>query len=108
MAADLDGDGDLDIVAGVFTAGPLGTDESRLPTLVWLEQTKPGRFERHVLEVGSPTHATLDVGDFDQDGDVDVVAGVFTIGRPSRASVDVWENQSAGSPAGASKKGGGS
>ena len=105
VAADLDGDGDLDIVACVFTAGPLGTDESRLPSLVWLEQTKPGRFERHVLEVGNPTHATLDAGDYDRDGDVDVVAGIFTMGRPAQASVDVWENQGAGRPAGAAKKG---
>lgn len=92
VAVDLDGDGDLDIVASVFTAGSLGGAETGLPSLVWLEQVRPGQFVKHTLEVGNPTHATLDVGDFDQDGDVDIVTGVFTMGQKSESWVDVWEN----------------
>jgi hypothetical protein len=92
VAVDLDGDGDLDIVASVFTAGSLGGAEARIPSLVWLEQVKPGQFVKHTLEIGNPTHATLDVGDFDRDGDLDIVTGVFTMGQRSESWVDVWEN----------------
>ena len=39
QAADLDGDGDLDIVASAFVSGEAAP---RLASLVWLEQTAPG------------------------------------------------------------------
>ena len=98
QATDLDGDGDLDVVACAFTAGALGGVEARLPSLVWLEQVRPGRFERRTLELGQPTHATLDAGDFDADGDVDLVTGVFVMGGGAPAWVDVWENTTARRP----------
>ena len=95
VAADLDGDGDLDVAACAFTAGSVGESISRLPSVVWLEQVKPGRFERHTLELGNMTHATLDVGDFDRDGDVDIVVGsFFDVGGSAERWVDVWENLS--------------
>jgi hypothetical protein len=90
QAADLDGDGDLDIVAGAFVSGEAA---SRLPSLVWLEQTAPGRFERHTLEAGSPSHATLDLGDVDGDGKPDIVAGWFALGKGLGAWADIWRNE---------------
>ena len=42
QAADLDGDGDLDVVAAALLAGGSDVDETLLPALVWLEQTTPG------------------------------------------------------------------
>jgi hypothetical protein len=92
VAADLNGDGLLDIVACALLAGGSDVDESTLPALVWLEQTKPGTFVRHTIDMGTPRHATLDVGDVDGDGDLDIVTGVFSIGKPSDAWIEVWVN----------------
>ena len=41
--------------------------------------------------MGLPRHATLDVGDVDGDGDLDIVAGNFSIERDESSDwVDVW------------------
>jgi len=92
QAADLDGDGDLDIVAAALLAGGSDVDERVLPALVWLEQTAPGTFTRHTIEMGVPRHATLDLGDIDRDGDIDIVTGNFSIGPLDKSSVEVWVN----------------
>ena len=90
---DLDGDGDLDVVAGALLAGGSDVDETTLPAIVWLERTGPTTFVRHTIEVGYPRHASLDVGDIDGDGDIDIVAGNFAANRPVTGWVQVWENQ---------------
>jgi hypothetical protein len=92
-AADIDGDGDLDIIACALLAGGSDVDETTLPALVWLEQTKRGIFTRHTIEMGTPRHATLDAGDIDGDGDIDIVVGNMSIDKPSSAWIDVWVNQ---------------
>ena len=71
---------------------PWVSSTSRSPSLVWLEQTSRGVFARHTLEVGKPYHATLDVGDFDHDGDIDIVVGNFVLQPKPMDWVDVWEN----------------
>ena len=91
-AADVDADGDLDIVAAAFT-GVVDSAKAALPSLVWLQQVRPGRFEKHTIETGNATHATLDVGDIDGDGDIDIVTGTFLLLSTSDSWVDVWENQ---------------
>ena len=92
-ATDLDGDGDLDIVAGALLAGGSDVDERTLPALIWLEQTKPGTFAPHAIATGFPRHASIDVGDIDNDGDIDIAAGRFTLEKDATAWVDVWVNK---------------
>jgi len=92
-AADMDGDGDLDIVATALLAGGSDVDEKTLPALVWLEQIRSGAFERHTIEMGVPRHATLDLGDMDGDGDTDIITGNFSLETTPSAWVDVWVNQ---------------
>jgi mono/diheme cytochrome c family protein len=92
-ATDLDGDGDLDVVVSAFTGAAGGEAAVRLPSLVWLEQLEKGHFERHTIAVGRPRYPTIDVGDVDGDGDVDIVAGVFLLQGQSTDWLDVWVNQ---------------
>jgi hypothetical protein len=58
--ADIDGDGDIDVVAG---------DDEGLP-LVWYENPS---WTRHVIDNRSVFTTDMELGDIDRDGDIDVV-----------------------------------
>jgi len=45
--------------------------------------------------VGDPSYATLDAGDVDGDGDVDLVTGHFVLGGERDTWLEVWENRGA-------------
>ena len=50
-----------------------------LAALVWLEQVQARRFRAAHARDGQPRYATLDLADFDLDGDLDIVVGNFLI-----------------------------
>ena len=92
-AADLDGDGDLDVVACSFVPPAEEKGPPALPdpaSIVWLEQTEPGVFARHTLERGG-RHVSLDTADYDGDGDIDLLVGNFR-GDREAVALEVWEN----------------
>jgi hypothetical protein len=97
LACDLDGDGDLDVVACTFVPQRIlqsgGDTVSQLPSVLWLENTPDG-FETHVLEVGACDHLCLEVGDFDHDGGLDLAVGNFVTGsdRGRAAWLTIWWN----------------
>lgn len=91
LAVDLDRDDDLDIVAVALMPEEVKAGKN-LPSIVWLEQTSPGRFVRHTLERGTPRHATLDAADYDKDGDIDLLIGNMVGSAPAPAWVELWEN----------------
>lgn len=93
LPTDLDGDGDLDVVAVAYV--PEGLVEVhrdvKLDSLIWLEQTSTGKFARHALEKDDCSHVALEVGDFDDDGDTDLAVGNFTL-RP-QIPLTIWWNE---------------
>jgi len=97
VAADLDSDNDLDIVAIGFLPQNLvaAPELANHDSLVWLEQKQHGRFVRHSLERAKFLHAALAVGDFDQDDDIDLAVGNFQdLEGPREPSLTIWWNAS--------------
>ena len=101
LSGDMDGDGDIDIVASSMLPGrTLATLESgEVDSIIWLEQIGPHRFKRHTIEKNSCQYACLQLADFDHDGDLDIAVGSFrepyssSPGSVPLPYINVWWNQ---------------
>ncbi|MEK6260403.1 MAG: FG-GAP-like repeat-containing protein [Planctomycetota bacterium] len=96
LAGDLDNDGDLDIAAVAFVPHGLrvnGVDRD-LDAVIWMEQVRPGEFQRHAIETGGCLHAAFELADLDHDGDPDIIAGNFyERGDVNQPAAMIWWNE---------------
>jgi hypothetical protein len=98
-AGDLDGDGDLDIVASGFLPQvelPVPMEAIRLDTVVWFEHDGDAWIPWKI-ESGHPRHTGVTLIDLDEDGRLDVVAAVNRAWDAdpveSGPSLEVWFNR---------------
>jgi hypothetical protein len=85
---DLDGDGDLDIVSCAMI-----WDGSTVNSVVWFEQQDDRTFIRHCLDVCEDQHPCIELGDYDQDGDLDIAVGEFEQFIDLETWTSVWWNE---------------
>ena len=103
VCADVDHDGDLDIIAAAFLPASLRTQQpkSLTETLIWLEQTETsGEFQRHTLETGDAGHMTVLAADLDADGDIDLAVPNYGEQRTINLEpLTIWWNEKSRAPA---------
>jgi hypothetical protein len=101
VAGDFTGKGRKDIVVVGCLPEPHFPQrkELKLESVILLEQTAPGKFERHALETVSCDHYGCAIGDLYGDGRLHLVTGhfLFNEGQARSSAVTIWENRRAAS-----------
>jgi hypothetical protein len=99
QAGDLDGDGDLDVVACGFLPQvqlPVPRGGMRVDSVIWFERTEAGWIPWSI-EPDHPRHTGLTLVDLDADGRLDIVAAINRAwdikGVESGPSLEVWFNE---------------
>lgn len=93
-AADMDGDGDMDIVAGIH--GGIYNDVETPSVIKWYENNGDKNtpvFTKHEITNNAGGVYNITAGDYDGDGDMDIIS-VFNIGQ----MIVVHENNGAANP----------
>ncbi len=101
LAADLDGDGDLDVVAVSLLPGPLADlkQPGSIPGVIWLEQAGKDetsgeiRFLLHRIEGATCNHAACTLADWNGDGAIDIIAGNYDWHTTEQPAITVYLNR---------------
>jgi hypothetical protein len=98
VAGDVDGDGDMDVVAVSFLPEVLFPQraEKAVDAIVLLEQTSRGQFARHTLASTTCDHVSCALGDLLGTGRLDLVTGTFAAPKADHP-VAIWKNPGKGS-----------
>jgi hypothetical protein len=98
VAADFRGTGRKDIVAVSFLPARKFRRRRamKLDSVIYLQQTRPGKFVRYSLEQGTCDHVTCAAGDLYGDGNIHLVTGNFCMerGETLKDSITIWEKVS--------------
>ncbi|HEX9813625.1 MAG TPA: VCBS repeat-containing protein, partial [Myxococcota bacterium] len=99
VAADFDGDGDLDVVASGFLpqlTQPLPEGHMRVDSIIWFERTDDDWIPWSI-EINHPRHTGLSVLDFNRDGRPDIIAPVNNAWeikeQEGGAALEIWINR---------------
>jgi len=109
VPADLNGDGQLDLVIGAYLP-PVVAAAVPAPqeSIVWLERVGPTQLVRRVLQADGPNYMTIDAGDVTGDGVPEIVTGWIDLGvvdpgqatpSPLESFVTLWRSRILGDPA---------
>lgn len=92
---DLDGDNDLDIAAVALLPGRVTSEAppEAFDSIVWFEQTARGIFQGHSLEKKNCVHASCELWDWDQDGDLDLIVGDTLNDPAAQSSLTLFRNR---------------